>query len=50
MISDGPVPAGANVLIVVGCQSEDESNANDMEIHSKSAFSWFIPRVQARIL
>jgi hypothetical protein len=50
MISDGPVPAGANVLIVVGCQSEDESNTNDMEIHSKSTFSWFIPRVQVRIL
>jgi hypothetical protein len=50
MISPQAVSAGKLVLIAVGCQSEDEANANDMEVHSESIFSWFIPRVQARIV
>jgi hypothetical protein len=50
LISDGPIPAGATVLIAAGCQSEDDSNANDKDVYSRSAFSWFIKRVQVRIL
>jgi hypothetical protein len=50
MISKGPVKAGDLVLIAVGCRSEDQAHTNDMEVHSKSIFSWFIPRVQVRIL
>ncbi len=50
MISNGPIRAGDMVLIAVGCRSEDKAYSNDMEVHSKSIFSWFIPRVHARIL
>jgi len=50
MISNGPISAGDMVLIAVGCRFEDKAYSNDMEVHSKSIFSWFIPRVHARIL
>jgi hypothetical protein len=50
MVSTGAVSAGEMVLIAVGCRSEDRAYSNDMEVHSKSIFSWFIPRVYARIL
>ena len=50
LISSSPVAAGKPILIGVGCRSEDIAKANDMEVHSKSQFSWFIPRTQVRIL
>ena len=50
LISTSPVAAGKPILIGIGCRSEDIAKANDMEVHSKSSFSWFIPRAQVRIL
>ena len=50
MISNGAISKGDMVMIAVGCRSEDQADSDDMEVHSKSIFSWFIPRVHARIL
>lgn len=50
MTSNGVVGAGEMVLVAVGCRSEDEARSNDMEVHSESIYSWFIPRVRVRIL
>jgi len=50
MISSGVINAGDVVQIVVGCRSEDEAHSNDMDVHSESTFTWFIPRVFARML
>jgi hypothetical protein len=50
MTSNGVVNAGEMVLIAVGCRSEDDAESNDMEVHSESIFSWFIPRVFVRTL
>lgn len=50
MTSNGVVSAGEMVLVAVGCHSEDDAESNDMEVHSESIFSWFIPRVFVRVL
>ena len=50
LISDGAMRAGEDSLIKVGCWTEDHSNANDMEVHSRSTFVWFLKRVHVRIL
>ncbi len=48
--SSGPLPAGRSVVICVGTRSFDKSGANDVEIHSKSVFRWFIRSVEIRVL
>lgn len=50
LVSDGAVRAGEWVMISAGCRTEDDSKANDMNIHSKSTFVWFIKRVNVRML
>jgi hypothetical protein len=49
LVSDGAVRAGDLVMMSAGCRTEDQSNANDMEIHSKSTFVWFLKSVNVRI-
>jgi hypothetical protein len=48
--SSGPLPAGRSVVICIGTRSFDKSGANDVEIHSKSIFRWFIRSVEVRVL
>lgn len=48
--SSGPLPAGQSVVICVGTRSFDISGANDVEIHSKSIFRWFIRSIEVRVL
>jgi hypothetical protein len=47
--SAGAIPGGQSVVITVGTRSIDDSNANDVEVHSRSDFRWFISSVQVRI-
>jgi hypothetical protein len=49
LFSSGPVPAGEHVVITVGTRSFDISGTNDVEIHSRSHFEWFINSVEVRI-
>lgn len=49
LFSSGPVPAGQNVIITVGTRSFDICFTNDMELHSRSNFQWFISSVEVRI-
>ena len=49
LFSDGPVNAGEWMVIRAGCRNQDGSITNDMEIHSRSTFSWFIKQVHLQI-
>ena len=49
LFSSGPVPAGESVVVTAGTRSFDISGANDVEIHSRSHFEWFINSVEVRI-
>jgi len=49
LFSSGPVPAGQSVIITVGTRTFDISRANDMELHSRTNYQWFISSVEARI-
>jgi len=49
LFSSGPVAAGENVVITAGTRSFDISGTNDVEIHSRSHFEWFINSVEVRI-
>jgi hypothetical protein len=49
LFSSGPVPAGQSVIITVGTRSFDICRANDMELHSRTNFQWFISSVEVRI-
>jgi hypothetical protein len=49
LFSSGPVPAGEHVVITAGTRSFDISGTNDVEIHSRSHFEWFINSVEVRI-
>jgi hypothetical protein len=49
LFSSGPVPAGQSVVITVGTRTFDKARANDMELHSRSNFQWFINSVEVRI-
>jgi hypothetical protein len=48
--SSGPVPVGQSVVICIGTRNFDKSGANDVEIHSKSIFRWFIRSVEVRVM
>jgi hypothetical protein len=50
LVSDGPVPAGATMAIRAGTRSQDGVITNDMAVHSRTTFSWFIRRVEVRIV
>ena len=49
LFSSGPVPAGQTVYVTFGTRTFDISRANDMELHSRSNFQWFISSVEIRI-
>jgi hypothetical protein len=49
LFSAGPVPAGQSVVITAGTRSFDISGTNDVSIHSRSHFEWFINSVEVRI-
>lgn len=49
LFSDGPVNAGDWMVIRAGCRNQDGSITNDVEIHSRSTFSWFIKAVHLQI-
>lgn len=49
LFSAGPVPAGHSVVVTVGTRTFDIARANDMELHSRSNFQWFINSVEVRI-
>jgi hypothetical protein len=49
LFSAGPVPGGQSVVVTVGTRTFDISAANDVEVHSKSNFQWFINSVEVRI-
>jgi hypothetical protein len=49
LFSSGPVPAGEHIVITAGTRSFDISGTNDVEIHSRSHFEWFISSVEVRI-
>lgn len=49
LFSSGPVPAGQTVIVSVGTRSFDIARANDMELHSRSNFQWFINSLEVRI-
>lgn len=49
LFSSGPVPAGQSVVVTVGTRTFDIARANDMELHSRSNFQWFINSVEVRI-
>ncbi len=49
LFSAGPVPGGQSVVVTVGTRTFDISAANDVEVHSKTNFQWFINSVEVRI-
>jgi hypothetical protein len=49
LFSSGPVPGGQSVVVTVGTRTFDISAANDVEVHSRSNFQWFINSVEVRI-
>jgi hypothetical protein len=49
LFSAGPVPGGQSVVVTVGTRTFDISRANDVEVHSRSHFQWFINSVEVRI-
>jgi hypothetical protein len=49
LFSSGPVPAGQTVYVTVGTRTFDIARANDMELHSRTNFQWFINSVEVRI-
>jgi hypothetical protein len=49
LFSAGPVPGGQSVVVTVGTRTFDISAANDVEVHSRTNFQWFINSVEVRI-
>ncbi|MBA2715111.1 MAG: hypothetical protein H0U55_16360 [Rubrobacteraceae bacterium] len=49
LFSAGPVPGGQSVVVTAGTRTFDISAANDVEVHSRSNFQWFINSVEVRI-
>lgn len=49
LFSAGPVPGGQTVVVTVGTRTFDISAANDVEVHSRTDFQWFINSVEVRI-
>lgn len=49
LFSAGPVQGGESVIVTVGTRTFDKARANDMEVHSRTDFQWFINSVEVRI-
>lgn len=49
LFSAGPVQGGESVVVTAGTRTFDISSANDVEVHSRSNFQWFINSVEVRI-
>lgn len=49
LFSSGPVPAGQTVIVTAGTRTFDICFTNDMELHSRTNFQWFISSVEVRI-
>jgi hypothetical protein len=49
LFSAGPVPGGQSVAVTVGTRTFDISSTNDVEVHSRTDFQWFINSVEVRI-
>jgi hypothetical protein len=49
LFSSGPVSANQSVIITAGTRTLDVCRANDMELHSRTNFQWFISSVEVRI-
>jgi hypothetical protein len=49
LLSDGPVQKDQVVEVRAGTHGQDGSITNDIEIHSNSAFHWFVKTVWVRI-
>jgi hypothetical protein len=49
LFSSGPVPAAQTVIITAGTRTFDICRSNDMELHSRTNFQWFISSVEVRI-
>jgi hypothetical protein len=49
LFSSGPVPARQSVVVTAGTRTSDHASTNDMEIHSRTNFQWFINSVEIRI-
>jgi len=49
LFSSGPVPAGQSVVVTAGTRTFDICRADDMELHSRTNFQWFINSVEVRI-
>ncbi|HYE37530.1 hypothetical protein [Methylocaldum sp.] len=49
LFSAGPVLGGEHVVITVGTRTFDISGVDDVEVHSRSNFQWFINSVEVRI-
>jgi hypothetical protein len=49
LFSSGPVPGGQSVIVTIGTRNFDKSFSNDVTVHSKSNFQWFINSVEVRI-
>lgn len=49
LFSSGPVPANQTVIVTVGTRTFDICFTNDMELHSRTNFQWFISSVEVRI-
>ena len=50
MLSNGTVQAGDTFFVGVGTRTFDISRANDVEVHSKSNFQWWIRSAEVRIV
>ncbi|MFD1507481.1 hypothetical protein FE374_13205 [Georgenia yuyongxinii] len=49
LFSTGRVPGGQSVIVTVGTRTFDITRADDMEVHSRTNFRWFISSVEVRI-
>ena len=49
LFSSGPVPGGQSVVVVAGTRTFDIAHADDVKVHSKSNFQWFISSVDVSI-
>jgi len=49
LFSAGPVPGGQSVIVTVGTRTFDITHTDDMKLHSRSNFQWFIHSVEVRI-
>ncbi|KAE8763537.1 hypothetical protein [Georgenia thermotolerans] len=49
LYSTGPVPAGQQVVVTAGTRTFDITRADDMEVHSRTEFRWFVSSIEIRM-